>query len=362
MQSIFDDLIILEFANNHMGDVDHGIAMVRAFADVCRDFPFRFAVKFQYRHLETFIHESHQGDYSIRLLKRIQETALTVEQFATLRRAVKDHGFLTACTPFDETSAERVAAEKYDFMKIASCSVGEWPLIETIGSFDLPIIFSTAGADRETVEKTYRFFESRKKTFAMLHCVGAYPTDPLQSSMNQLDVFRRMFPDAVLGYSGHEEPDDTTVAMIAVAKGAKIFERHVALPTKKYKPNDYSSSPEQVRRWLTAIHRAKQICGGEDFRNIDEKERYDLFLIRRACYLRCNKKKGETLTHNDFWFATPNVEGYLMVCDLPTDGMLLAKEDLPAGKPVRRESVASKQSVFPAAGVKKPDSVSKSQE
>jgi sialic acid synthase SpsE len=335
----FDNLIILEFANNHMGDVDHGLSMVRAFADVCKEFPFRFAVKFQYRYLETFIHETYQGDYSIKLLKRIQETALTESQFATLRQAVKDHGFLTACTPFDETSVKRIAAEKYDIMKVASCSIGEWPLIEAVGSFDLPIIFSTAGADRDAVEKTYRFFETKKKTFAMLHCVGAYPTDPLKSAMNQLDVFRKMFPDAILGYSGHEEPDDTTVAPIAVAKGAKIFERHVALPTEKYKPNDYSSSPEQVRRWLTAIHRAKQICGGDEFREIEEKERYDLFLIRRACYLKRDKKKGETLTRDDFWFAAPNSEGYLMLCDLPMDGTVIAKEDLTAGKPVRRKSV-----------------------
>ena len=339
---MFDDLIILEFANNHMGDMDHGIAMVRAFAEVCQGFSFRFAVKFQYRHLATYIHETHHGDYSIRYLKRLQETALTEEQFAVLRQAVKDHGFLTVCTPFDETSAERVAAEKYDFMKIASCSVGEWPLIEKTGSLGLPVIFSTAGADKEIVEKTYRYFESKKKMFAMLHCVGAYPTDPLQSAMNQLDVFRKMFPKAVLGYSGHEEPDDTTVAMIAVAKGATIFERHVALPTEKYKPNDYSSSPEQVRRWLTAIHRAKQICGGGDFRTIDEKERYDLFLIRRACYLKQDKKKGETLTRNDFWFAAPNADGYLMVCDLPQGGSATAKENLSAGKPVRRECVEIK--------------------
>ncbi len=339
MKNPFDDLIILEFANNHMGDVEHGLAMIRAFAAVCKEFPFRFAVKFQYRYLPTFIHETHRGDYGIKFLKRIQETALSPEQFGTLRQAVKDHGFLTACTPFDETSAERVAAEKYDIMKIASCSIGDWPLLETIARFDMPIIFSTAGSDRKAVEETYRFFESKKKTFAMLHCVGAYPTDPLKSAMNQIDLFRKMFPDAVLGYSGHEEPDDVTVATVAVAKGARIFERHVALPTEKYKPNDYSSTPEQVKRWLSAILRAKQICGGKEFREIDEKERNDLFLIRRACYAKRDMKKGETLTRNDIWFASPNAEGYLMVADLPQTGTVIVKEDLVAGKPVLRNSV-----------------------
>ena len=55
--AVFDRLVILELANNHMGKVEHGLKVIRAFGDVIRDFSdFRFAFKFQYRDLDTFIH------------------------------------------------------------------------------------------------------------------------------------------------------------------------------------------------------------------------------------------------------------------------------------------------------------------
>ena len=39
-------LIIFEMANNHMGDVQHGIKLVREFGSVCRKYPqFKFILR-----------------------------------------------------------------------------------------------------------------------------------------------------------------------------------------------------------------------------------------------------------------------------------------------------------------------------
>jgi hypothetical protein len=44
-----DDLVVLELANNHMGDVEHGLEVIRHFGSVCRNYPeFKFAFKLQY--------------------------------------------------------------------------------------------------------------------------------------------------------------------------------------------------------------------------------------------------------------------------------------------------------------------------
>ena len=39
------NLFILEMANNHMGDLNHGIKLIRAFGNVCKKYPFNFALK-----------------------------------------------------------------------------------------------------------------------------------------------------------------------------------------------------------------------------------------------------------------------------------------------------------------------------
>ena len=49
-------LFIFEMANNHMGDVEHGLRIIRAMHDVACEFPFDFGFKLQYRQLDTFIH------------------------------------------------------------------------------------------------------------------------------------------------------------------------------------------------------------------------------------------------------------------------------------------------------------------
>jgi len=69
-------LFVLEMANNHMGSVDHGLDLIRAFKEVTRDFPFTFAFKLQYRHLDTFIHPAYRGSGEFRYVKRFEETRL----------------------------------------------------------------------------------------------------------------------------------------------------------------------------------------------------------------------------------------------------------------------------------------------
>ena len=59
------------------------------------------------------------------------------------------------CTPFDENSVPRVKSMGFDVLKIASCSFTDWPLLEEIAKYDLPIIASTAGC---TIEKLTTLF------------------------------------------------------------------------------------------------------------------------------------------------------------------------------------------------------------
>lgn len=340
-KSVLNDLVILEMANNHMGDVEHGKAIIKAFAEVCRGYPFKFAIKFQYRDLDTFIHESYRKDYSFKYIKRFQETRLDRSQFACLRETARECHFLLACTPFDEISVDRVEEEGFDVLKVASCSLGDWPLLEKIARCSLPVVFSTAGASAEDIARMFMFLKHRQKEFAMLHCIGEYPAAPANAALNQFDYLRENFPGALLGFSGHEDPADTTCAMLAAAKGARVFERHVGLPTAKYALNAYSSNPQQVKTWLDAILKARELCGGFSGARIPgKKELADLHGLRRACYLRCDKKAGEQVRPEDLALALPNLDGHLTACDLSKYSKMTLKTDLKAGAPVLRSSVS----------------------
>jgi len=98
------------------------------------------------------------------------------------------------------------------------------------------------------------FLKHRKVSdLALLHCTGIYPTE---NEDQQLQFMRRMmerYPHLAIGYSGHEAPDNFSVAPAAVAMGAQIMEQHVGLPTENIKLNAYSMNPEQTARWVEVI-------------------------------------------------------------------------------------------------------------
>jgi hypothetical protein len=156
-------LFILEMANNHMGDVEHGLALIRAMRDATAGFAeFRFAFKLQYRDLETFIHPSARGRSDLKYVKRFEETRLTREDFQRLVDEMRRCGFIPMCTPFDEPSVDLIERQEIDIIKIASVSVTDWPLLERIAQTNKPIVASTAGASLEEIDSVVSFFVRRR--------------------------------------------------------------------------------------------------------------------------------------------------------------------------------------------------------
>src|ERR1700690_1512201 len=177
MNNCFDrPLFIFEMANNHMGSVEHGLGMIRALAEVSNPFPFQFAFKFQFRHFDTFVHPDYKSRMDLKYIKRFSETRLTKEQFQRLKDAVDANGFISMCTPFDEPSVDLIEEMGFEVIKVASCSFTDWPLLERIVETDKPLIASTSGATLEEIDKVVSFLQHRGKRFAIMHCVGEYPT------------------------------------------------------------------------------------------------------------------------------------------------------------------------------------------
>ncbi|MBF8673911.1 N-acetylneuraminate synthase family protein [Pseudomonas fulva] len=329
--SLFEKpLFILEMANNHMGDVAHGVNLIRAFADVCKDFPFQFAFKLQYRDLDTFIHPSMRGRDDLKYIKRFSETRLSRQQFDTLVAEIRANGFLCLSTPFDEASVDVIQAQALDAIKIASCSMGDWPLLERVVRTEQPLIVSTAGSTLEELDRLVSFLAHRQKSFAILHCVGEYPTPDANMHLSQVDFLRRRYPGVRVGFSTHENPDNTDIVKIALGKGARIFEKHVGLPTDQYPLNAYSASPQQIRRWLEAAQYALLLCGeGEQRLPVNENERASLRALRRGVFARRPITAGEVVQAEDVYFAFPPQDGQFTANDWSKYATFTAQTDIP---------------------------------
>ncbi|NQT30031.1 MAG: N-acetylneuraminate synthase family protein [Candidatus Saganbacteria bacterium] len=331
----FNKLFIFEMANNHMGDVEHGLKVINEIKDVCAGFDFKFAFKFQYRQLDTFIHPEFKDRKDIKYVKRFSETKLSRADFLRLKEEVIKAGFVAVCTPFDEASVDLIEKHNFDIIKIASCSFSDWPLLERIAKTNKPIIASTAGASLEDIDKVVSFFKHRDKMFALMHCVAAYPTPNESLELNQISLFKERYPDVAIGYSTHENPDNFAAAKMAIAKGASILERHVAVPTDKYKINAYSSTPAQVKEWLKSAKQAYEMCGVENKRlEFPAAETASLKALRRGIFAKRALKKGEHITLADTFLAIPTIDNQITANDFSKYIEFTAKEDIAANKPV----------------------------
>lgn len=342
---IFDNLFIFEMANNHMGDVEHGLRIINELYKICKDFPqFKFAFKFQYRDLDSFIHPNYKESTEFKYIKRFKETNLTPEQRKILKEEAQRLGFLTICTAFDEKSVDLVEEHGYDIIKIASCSFTDWPLLERIVKTNLPIIASTAGASLEDIDRVVLFFENRKKVFALMHCVGEYPTRKENLQLNQIDLLKNRYPNIPIGYSTHESPDNFDSIKIAIAKGAKIFEKHVAISSEKYGINAYSATPEQIRKWLESATDAFSMCGLLGQRYIPtEKEKLDLKGLQRGVFAKRDIKKGERIDISNTFFAIPNFEGQLVANDMSKYHEYIALKDIKPGEAILHSDVSFRE-------------------
>ncbi len=329
----FKDLFVFEMANNHQGSVEHGKKIIRECAEIMRKYNIRAAIKFQFRDLGTFIHPEHKSGLGNKHIPRFLSTKLSKDQFKILVDEAKKNGFITMATPFDEASVDTITELGIQIVKIASCSSKDWPLIEKIATLNKPVIASTGGMSIREIDRLVSFLEHRYVHFAIMHCVSIYPTPEDKLDLLTITEMRERYPEIVIGFSTHEDPNNTGVIKVAYTLGSRIFERHVGIETDKIKNNTYSSTPEQLSKWIESYQSCVAMMG-TGMKAIDQKEQDDLISLMRGVWLKRDVKKGEILTSDDVFFAIPLGAGQMISGDFHSgvvvDADYSALESLPS--------------------------------
>ena len=314
---IFENLFVLELANNHWGDLDRGLKIVRDFATVARINSVRTAIKLQFRDVDSFIHPSFKGYTDSRYIKKTEATKLSVDEFKSLIDEISRCGCIPMATPFDEASVDLCNMFDLPIIKIASSDISTWPLLEKIAKLRKPVIISTGGAYDKTIDDCVTFFEHRSIPIAINHCVSLYPSKDSELELNQIDYLRSRYPDHVIGFSTHEMTDWTNSMLISYAKGARTWERHIDIDQGGIPVSSYCSLPHQVDEWYRAFHKAVEMCGGsaDTRRNVSENERKYLDELVRGVYAKRDLEEGYTFSSDtfddDFYLAIPLHKGQL---------------------------------------------------
>jgi sialic acid synthase SpsE len=193
-RAIFDELFVLELANNHWGDVERGLKIIRDFATVVRYNNVRAAIKLQLRNVETFIHKDFMHRNDLRYIKKTLDTKMSKEGFSTLVEAVRRNGCMRMATAFDEASVDLCMELGIQIIKVASSDIADWVLLEKIAKTRKPVIVSTGGASVKNLDDMVTFFENRNIELALNHCVSLYPSEDHELQLNQIDFLKTRYP------------------------------------------------------------------------------------------------------------------------------------------------------------------------
>jgi sialic acid synthase SpsE len=311
--SIFENLFVLELANNHWGKLERGLKIISDFARVVRFNDVHAAIKLQFRDVDSFVHQDFRGRADIRYIKKTLDTQMPWESLRAMVEAVREAGMVTMVTPFDEVSVDKCVEFGVDILKIASSDIRDKTLLAKIASAGLPVIASSGGADLEHIDELVEFFTSRNIPFALNHCVSLYPSEDSDLELDQIDFLKARYPHITIGFSTHEHRDWHDSILIAYGKGARTFERHIDIDHEGVPVSSYCTKPEQADIWFRAFKKAQEMCGhgAAARRNVPEGERRYLDALVRGVYAKRDVAVGEVLTRDDVYFSIPLLKGQI---------------------------------------------------
>lgn len=345
MNKIFENLFVLEIANNHWGRLDRGLKIVNHFAQVVKFNNVRAALKLQLRDVDNFVHADFKGTQDIRYISKTETTRMSKSDLRTLVTRIREQGCTPMATPFDEASVEFCEELDLPIIKIASSDLNDWFLIERIALTKRPVIVSTGGSSLKDLDDLVKFFANRGIPLALNHCVSIYPSEDGELELNQIDFLRQRYPDNVIGLSTHEYHDWQSSMLLSYAKGARTWERHIDIDDDGIPVSPYCSLPHQIDAWFKSYHKAVEMCGGESTtkRVPQRKELEYLDALVRGVYAKHDLPAGYEIHHRnlnrDFYLAIPLLKGQLS-CREILNGQLLVNS-VQAERPLMIDDIDS---------------------
>jgi N-acetylneuraminate synthase len=328
-RDLFENLFVLELANNHWGSLERGLKIIRDHGSIVRFNNVKAAIKLQFRDVDEFIHPDFKGNSDLRYIKKTEDTKLSKADLAKMIEEVRRVACIPMATPFDEASVDLCLEFDLPIIKVASSDMNDWALLEKIASTRRPVIVSTGGASEKDLDDLVSFFERRDISLAINHCVALYPSEDEELALDQIDYLKHRYPDHIIGLSTHEYHDWHSSMLISYGKGARSWERHIDIDYAGVAVSPYCSLPDQCDAWFKAFHKAVEMCGGcgNSRRVVSKRETEYLDALVRGAYAKRDLEPGyvfekETF-ERDFYLAIPLRKGQLSCREIMNGERLL---------------------------------------
>lgn len=297
--------VIAEVGHNHQGSLKTCMDLFRAARDAGAN-----AVKLQKRNNRTLYTKEaydkpydNENSYGPTYGAHREALEFGLAEYTELKQYCAELGIDFFATAFDLESADFLEGLGMPAYKIASGDVKNTPLLTHVAKFGKPMIVSTGGATAEDVRRAYDTVLEHNPQLCLLQCTAGYPAEWSELDLRVIETFRQAFPDAVIGFSGHD--NGIAMAVAAYVLGARVIEKHFTL-NRAWKGTDHAFSlePAGMRKMVRDLERTA-LALGDGTKRVHPSEVAPIRKMGKKLVAARVIPAGHVLTPQDLAFKCP---------------------------------------------------------
>lgn len=292
--------VIAEMSGNHNGSKDKAIEIINKVKESGAD-----CIKLQTYTPDTITidcdnkyFQIEKGTWKGENLYSLYGKAFTPWEWqGDLKKEADKLGLDFLSTPFDNTSVDFLESIGIEFYKIASFELVDIPLIKYIASKKKPIILSTGMSTKEEISDAVQCIKTYgdASQLVLLKCCSAYPAISNDMHIETITDMQKSF-NLPIGLSDHTLGDLSV--LLAVAKGARVIEKHFCLDRSEGGPDSsFSMEPAEFKAMVEHIRDAEKALGQVNY-GPTENEKSNI-CFRRSLFVVKDIKAGDIFTEEN---------------------------------------------------------------
>ena len=229
--------LIVEIGQNHNGDMELAVEMIKLVAEAGAD-----VAKFQVYDAKVLFPKENNPWYEYNC-----STELSREDVIRLAETCEQYDIEFMASVFDPVRVDWLEELGVSRYKVASRSVKDEALLAKLVKTQKPLLVSLGMWDGEGFPEI-----PGVKEVDYLYCISEYPTPLEHLHLASCDF------NAYAGFSDHSI--GLTAPMAALARGARIIEKHFTLDKKMYGPDHTGSMDLDELKQLVEFREELKLC------------------------------------------------------------------------------------------------------
>ena len=331
---------IADIAANHDGNLERAKHLIHlaheAGADAAKFQNFRgpeIVSDYGFSHMNAQV--SHQAKWKKSVTQVYDEASVPFDWTPILKEECDKVGITYFSAPYDFDAIDMLDP----FVPAYKIGSGDITWIEAclrMARKGKPVLLATGASTIGDVQRAVDAILPVNPQLVLMQCNTNYTAadgnfDSIH--LNVLKVYRKMWPDLILGLSDHTHGHATVLG--AVALGARVVEKHFTDDNHREGPDHaFAMNPTSWAEMVTATRQLERAMGSAN-KTIAENE-HDTAVVQRRCLRAAQDiKAGQTLTREMIDVLRPATPGAIMPYDIDLVVGRVARQDIPSGQELR---------------------------